>query len=249
MTNNDKTWITTSNAEDIMKMAYEQLGIKNPSDPIDLYSYISKVTMDTTLIKPTEKAEEWIWVTGYKGTDRDMKCKNDYQFEIGKKFNMPKDADIRTCNSGFHFCTKPKDVFGHYAIGNGHRFFEVSALVRKSDYNAIDDISAGTGWFSMKNDSKIAAKSIIFTRELTVDEVLQFAELDISDWTEEEKRKAMAESIRATEHDRNMRKLVDLGYTQAFALWIIKRNKFDDAYAVGQQKDLSMDMKVACILS
>lgn len=54
--------------------------------------------------------EEWVWVTGYKGTDRDMKCKNDCQFEIGKKFDMPEGEDAVLCDSGFHFCPKLKDV-------------------------------------------------------------------------------------------------------------------------------------------
>ena len=52
-------------------------------------------------IQPTGE-EEWIWVTGYKGTDKDMKCR-DYQYELGKQHDMPEGTDITMCYSGFHF--------------------------------------------------------------------------------------------------------------------------------------------------
>lgn len=185
-----------------------------------------------------------------------MKCKNDYQFEIGKKFDMPEDASISVCHSGFHFCLNLKDVFDYYKIGNGHRFFEVSALVRKKDYdanvaeNSKTDTSAYYGWgvphFNFYD--KLAAKSIIFTRELTVDEILKGTNVDFSDWTEEEKAMAIESGVEAPKNARQAKQLVELGYSEAFAKWIIKSGNFDSAYAVGQQKDLSMDMKVAAIL-
>lgn len=194
--------------------------------------------------------EEWIWVTGYKGTYQDMKCKNNYQFEVGKKFDMPEDAVISTCHSGFHFCPKLKDVFDYYAVGDGHRFFEVSALVRAKEYAdhiVKHDIYTHYLIPSLRNN-KLAAKSIIFTRELTIDEILTAEGVDFSDWTEEEKTMAIENCVDAVKHTRQAKQLVELGYSEAFAKWIVNRGDFDDAYAVGQQKDLSMDMKVAAIL-
>lgn len=202
--------------------------------------------MGETVKKPEE---EWVWVTGYKGTDRNMQCKNNYQFEIGKKFDMPEDAMITICKSGFHFCPKLRDVFSYYDIGGGHRYFEVSALVRKKDYDgSMCDPGVYWGYGSIAINDKLAAKSIIFTRELTVNEVLECSGADFSDWTEAEKTMAMEEGISVVTTKRKVSKLVELGYSEAFAKWIINRGYFADAYAVGQQKDLSMDMKVAAIL-
>lgn len=47
----------------------------------------------------------------YKGTDKDMKCR-DFQFELGKEYE---EAEAKLCNKGFHGCEYPLDVFAHYA--------------------------------------------------------------------------------------------------------------------------------------
>ena len=51
---------------------------------------------------PVETKDEWIWVEGYKGTDKNMCCR-DYQYEIGKQFDMSDDEEIKECSSGFHY--------------------------------------------------------------------------------------------------------------------------------------------------
>jgi hypothetical protein len=51
--------------------------------------------------------EEWIWVEGYKGTDKNLKCKSDFQYEIGKEYNID---EVKICEKGFHFCLR--DLYG-----------------------------------------------------------------------------------------------------------------------------------------
>ena len=46
----------------------------------------------------------------YKGFDKDMKCRG-FQYEEGKTYEEEK-AEL--CNTGFHACEDPMDVFGYY---------------------------------------------------------------------------------------------------------------------------------------
>ena len=56
----------------------------------------------------------------YKGFDKDLKCR-DFQYEIGKKYEEER-AEI--CDTGFHACENPLDVFGYYAPADS-RYCEV----------------------------------------------------------------------------------------------------------------------------
>ena len=66
----------------------------------------------------------------YKGFDKDLKCR-DFQYEIGKEYEEER-AEI--CDSGFHACENPMDVFGYYAPADS-RYCEVEldANDQKSD--------------------------------------------------------------------------------------------------------------------
>ena len=66
----------------------------------------------------------------YKGFDKDLKCR-DFQYEIGKEYEEER-AEI--CDTGFHACENPLDVFGYYAPSNS-RYCEVEldANDQKSD--------------------------------------------------------------------------------------------------------------------
>ena len=66
----------------------------------------------------------------YKGFDKDLKCR-DFQYEIGKEYEEEK-AEI--CDTGFHACENPLDVFRYYAPADS-RYCEVEldANDQKSD--------------------------------------------------------------------------------------------------------------------
>lgn len=185
-----------------------------------------------------KKEDEYEWIEGYKGTNRDMVCR-DYQFTLGELHEMPKDAEIEMCSSGFHLCERLSDVFGYYEIGNGNRFFKVKALVKKQQASADSEIHL---W---GNFDKCVAKSIIFERELTPEEILKGSIAE--HWSEEYQLLALEIGIGPTKNRMQISRLVDLGYSAPFAKLICDKGLGDIAESVGQQEDLSMDMKVLSI--
>ena len=86
----------------------------------------------------------------YKGFDKDLKCRG-FQYEIGKTYEEPT-ADL--CNSGFHACEYPLDVFEYYAPGNMSRYCEV-------DLNELSDERSG-------DDSKRCGKKIAVKAEIGI---------------------------------------------------------------------------------
>ena len=59
-------------------------------------------------------------IAGYKGTDADGKCRG-FQYESGKEYET---EEAVCCESGFHFCEEPFDVFGYYPPSDS-RYYEV----------------------------------------------------------------------------------------------------------------------------
>ena len=112
---------------------------------------------------------EYIWVEGYKGTDKNMRCHNDFQYELGVKVSLPEDEEPVVCKRGFHFCSELKDVFYYYRISKNHRFFKCKALVKKEDaekgysedFIFLIKIPAGI-------IKKMVAKKIILTKEIEI---------------------------------------------------------------------------------
>lgn len=207
----------------------------------------------TTSDESVETKEEWVWVTGYKGTEKDMKCR-DYQYEFGKLHQMPDDSNIKDCESGFHLCLNMNDVRSYYKVGASHRYFEVQALVRKRDYETYgkQDRTANNPYsiyYIFGSDpvrDKLAAKAIIFTRELTLDEILKDTEAE--KWPIEYKQMAIMDGLCDARHAMQAKELASLGYSEAFAQYITQEDGYETAKKVASQKDLSMDMKVLCIL-
>jgi hypothetical protein len=186
--------------------------------------------------------EEWVWVEGYKATDKNMCCK-DYQYELGKQHDMPEDAEISSCSSGFHLCLKLSDVFGYYEIRNDNRFFKVKALVRKSE---VDRYGRHTHYmFGYRNNDKLAAKSIIFTEECTLDEI--FKATKAADWSEEDKKLAISIGIKGVQNIRRTNELVSLGYSEGVAKYICENGKYEDATVFASMPDLSIDTKMLLI--
>lgn len=206
-----------------------------------------EVTETSQCEKPEE---EWVWVKGYKGTEKDMTCRG-YQFEMDKQFDISDDRPVEICEHGFHLCLTRGDVYNYYPIGEGHRFFRVTALVRKGDlaeYGSGGIVSNGRFMNFSPIVNKLVAKSIIFTSELTVDEILE-GECDLDDWTDEEKKNALVVGVAEACRCVRAGKLRELGYSEAFAWLLVRDGKYDIAKAVGSQTDLSMDMKVWIIFN
>ena len=209
----------------------------------------------TNAIKTLEE-EEYIWVKGFKGTDKDMRCKGDYQYELGKQFDLDEDVEPMVCSKGFHFCKKLENVFRYYKIGDGNRFFEVEALVKKSDldpkkkeYAKYDNAAWNLYHTSSHYDDKYAAKSIRFIRELTVDEVFEtVTDSDVREWAEEQKKRAMETSINTVRKDIRAFDLCAAGYSPAFAKYIsVDAGRYATAMAMASLPDVSMDIKVMAI--
>ena len=205
-------------------------------------------------IKTFEK-DEYVWVKGFKGTGKDMRCQ-DYQYELGKQFDLDEDVEPVVCSKGFHFCKSLENVFRHYKIGGGHRFFEVEALVRKSDldpkkkdYAKYANVACRPYYPSSHYDDKYAAKSIRFIRELSADEVFEsVTDSEIRGWTEEQKKRAMETSINAVRRDIRAFELCAAGYSPAFAKYIsIDAGRYATAMAMASLTDVSMDVKVMAI--
>ena len=209
----------------------DALGIVRPSG--ELAKAAEAFIGDNTayLESETKETEEWVWVEGYKGMDKDMRCR-DFQYEVGKRYDMPEDAMIEVCVSGFHFCRHLRSTFNYYALDGGNRFFKVRGLVRAGKYY---------------NGDKFAAKSIEIIEEVSRDELLE--DFGADKWAEKYKDMLFDIGYKATVRTMSLDELMDYGYSLPFANYLIDAGKLKVARAVGSQPDLSMDMKALMIMN
>ena len=105
----------------------------------------------------------------YKGFDKDLKCRG-YQYEIGGEYTHDDKASL--CDSGFHACEHPLDVFYYYPPSNS-RFCEV-------ELDATDEKG---------NDTKRVGKHIKIGAEISVAGMVKAA-VDFvftnADWSKKE---------------------------------------------------------------
>jgi hypothetical protein len=190
--------------------------------------------------------DEWIWIEGYKGTDKDMKCKG-YQYELGVQHDMPEGEEVQVCYKGFHLCLNLREVFRFYDVGNGNRFFKVKALVKKIDYETYNAVNLVA--YIAFPEPKIVAKSIIFESEVEAKDIL--ANTAGEELPEKYYHLAIKHNISyALRQHRADILIEECGYSPAFATLIVakeKPNYFEAARAIAQE-DVPMDMKVAFIL-
>ena len=88
-------------------------------------------------------------IIAYKGFDKGMKCRG-FQFAEGETYHEDK-AEL--CKNGFHACTMPLDVLGHYPPGDG-------SIYRMVELDEVCD--------EKSNDSKICAKTIKIGAEIGI---------------------------------------------------------------------------------
>jgi hypothetical protein len=203
-------------------------------------------------VEVAKPQENWIWVEGYKGTDKDMKAYGSFQYELGKQYNH--ESEIEVCKQGFHFCRDLKDVFNYYKVDYGHRFFKVKALVKESDYEKYGryirvPTSSFFGGTTLSNEriNKLVAKSIILEEEVSKTDII------MAYYQYEPHNKSLPEEywdtmIRngypAAYEDWQVDNLIKAGYSPVFAKCIYQDNKTEKALAIADQEGVSMDMKV-----
>ena len=90
-------------------------------------------------------------IKGYKGTDKDMKCRG-FQFVMGEN-TLDNDDDLILCGNGFHFCQQPS---GPFAYMNYDRIFEIEA------YDILDTP------FEPGADYKQVCRKVLFLEEIKI---------------------------------------------------------------------------------
>ena len=73
--------------------------------------------------------EEFTHIPGFKGFDENMQCRG-FQYQEGNTYH--EDGNIEACQSGFHFCRYPLDIFCYYSPAK-NRFCKVEGFGKVSN--------------------------------------------------------------------------------------------------------------------
>src|SRR3989304_8928738 len=98
--------------------------------------------------------EDKMKITGYKGFDKDWKCKG-LQYKIGEKTEHEGKPSL--CEKGLHFCENALDVLMYYGPATS-KYAEVEA----------EGVSKQT-----EKDSKRVAKSLLVKAELSLKAIIE----------------------------------------------------------------------------
>ena len=87
----------------------------------------------------------------FKGFKKDMTCRG-FQFEEGKTYELPEGEKAKLCESGFHACEMPMDVFNYYP--------PASSIYRAVELEDVSD--------ERRDDSKVCARKIKIGAKLDI---------------------------------------------------------------------------------
>jgi hypothetical protein len=105
----------------------------------------------------SDKSKTTDAVTGFKGFDKDLKCKG-FQYEVGKTYTH--DGKVQLCKTGFHFCENPWDTLSYYPIESGNRYAQTEAQ------GVMDE---------REKDSKRVSSVLAIKAELTIKSLIDCA--------------------------------------------------------------------------
>lgn len=196
--------------------------------------------------------EEWIWVEGYKGTDKNMQAHGGFQYELGVEYNVAEPEEVSSCNYGYHFCLELDDVYKYFNLETlNNRFFRVRALVRKKDVVRYGQFDSGSMFTVPGRLDKLAARTIILTEEITDEAILVKAfytrHSDLKVLPDEYNHSIIEKGYQRTYKEYHRQKLIDKGYSETFTnLLIDKYSKecVNRALVIADQEGVSMDMKI-----
>ncbi|MFA5401770.1 MAG: hypothetical protein WC359_15065, partial [Dehalococcoidia bacterium] len=89
-------------------------------------------------------------IKGFKGFGQDWTC-NKFQFKPGEEYDHK--GEVKACESGFHFCENPLDVFGYYPPGTS----------RYAEVEGCGEFSKGVG-----GDSKVSVSHLKIGAEISL---------------------------------------------------------------------------------
>ncbi|MCD8211082.1 MAG: hypothetical protein LUC37_06020 [Prevotella sp.] len=115
----------------------------------------------------------------FKGFDYQLRCRGKFQYEVGKTYRIPDNKEIEICRNGFHACTDPLDVLYYYVptycYNEDNRFAEVDL---RGDIHRKD--------YAEALDSKLCAREITITRELSLEDLIDEALIQSANVTQED---------------------------------------------------------------